>query len=85
MISPACPASKARPSILASTPFTREMMVTGAPVTIVSRVNGVEVKMDGVALEAGHAGDIIRVKNTSSRKIIRGRIVDEFTVEIVQR
>ena len=64
---------------------TPDILKAGAPVTIVSRVNGVEVKMDGVALEAGHAGDIIRVKNNSSRKIIRGRIVDEFTVEIVQR
>ena len=64
---------------------TPDILKAGAPVTIVSRVNGVEVKMDGVALEAGHAGDIIKVKNTASRKVLRGRIVDEVTVEILQR
>ena len=62
---------------------TPDILKAGAPVTLVSRVNGVEVKIDGVALEAGHAGDVIRVKNTASRKVLRGRIVDESTVEIV--
>ncbi|MBR5162871.1 MAG: flagellar basal body P-ring formation protein FlgA, partial [Schwartzia sp.] len=62
---------------------TPVLMKAGAPVTILSRVNGVEVKMDGLALEAGRAGDIIRVKNTASRKVLRGRVIDEVTVEIV--
>ena len=76
-------------SLSVGAPLWRTMLKTpnilkaGAPVTLVSRVNGVEVKIDGVALEAGHAGDIIRVKNTTSRKVLRGRIVDESTVEIV--
>ena len=60
-----------------------DIIKAGAPVTLISRVNGVEVKIDGVALEAGHAGEVIRVRNTSSRKVLRGRIVDEATVEIV--
>lgn len=60
-----------------------DIMKAGAPVTLISRVNGVEVKIDGVALEAGHAGEIIRVRNTASRKVLRGRILDEATVEIV--
>ena len=73
------------------TPILRTMLKTpdllkaGAPVTLVSRLNGVEVKMDGVALEAGGAGKIIRVRNTASRKVLRGRIVDEYTVEIVHK
>lgn len=64
---------------------TPDIVKAGAPVTLISRVNGVEVKIDGLALEAGHAGDIIKVKNTASRKVLRGRIVDEVTVEILQR
>lgn len=62
---------------------TPDILKAGAPVTLISRVNGVEVKIDGVALEAGHAGEIIRVRNTTSRKVLRGRILDEATVEIV--
>ncbi len=73
------------------TPIQRSMLKTpdllkaGAPVTLISRLNGVEVKMDGIALEAGGAGKIIRVRNTASRKVLRGRIIDEFTVEIVHK
>ena len=76
-------------SLSIGAPLWRTMLKTpvllkaGAPVTIISRVNGVEVKMDGLALEAGRAGDIIRVKNTASRKVLRGRVLDEVTVEIV--
>ena len=62
---------------------TPDILKAGAPVTLVSRVNGVEVKIDGVALEAGSAGKLIRVRNTASKKVLRGRIVDEVTVEIV--
>ena len=62
---------------------TPDILKAGSPVTLISRVNGVEVKIDGVALEAGPAGKIIRVRNTASRKVLRGRILDEATVEIV--
>lgn len=78
-------------SLSAGAPILRTMLKipdilkAGSPVTLVSRVNGVEVKMDGIALEAGSEGKVIRVKNATSKKVLRGRIVDEFTVEIVQR
>ncbi len=62
---------------------TPNILKAGAPVTLISRVNGVAVKIDGIALEAGHVGDIIRVKNATSKKVLRGRIVDAATVEIV--
>ncbi len=62
-----------------------DIVQSGSPVTMISRVNGVEVQMEGRALEAGHEGEIIRVKNIASNKILRGRIVDEFTVEIVRK
>ncbi len=62
-----------------------DILQAGSPVTLISKVNGVEVKMEGVALEPGHEGEIIRVMNTASRKILRGRILDEFTVEIVRK
>ena len=62
---------------------TPDILKAGAPVTLVSRVNGVEVKMDGIALEAGPEGKVIRVKNATSKKVLRGRILDASTVEII--
>lgn len=62
---------------------TPDVLKAGSPVTLISRVKGVEVKIDGVALEAGPAGKIIRVRNAASKKVLRGRILDEATVEIV--
>ena len=62
-----------------------DILQAGSPVTLISKMNGVEVRMEGVALESGHEGEIIRVKNSASKKILRGRIVDEFTVEIVRK
>ena len=62
-----------------------DIVQPGSPVTLISKQNGVAVKMEGVALEAGHEGEVIRVRNTASRKILRGRILDEFTVEIVRK
>lgn len=57
----------------------------GASVTLISRLNGIEVKTAGVALEPGREGAIIRVRNENSRKVLRGRVLDAFTVEIVQK
>ena len=62
-----------------------DILQAGSPVTLISRLHGVEVRIEGVALESGHEGEIIRVKNTASKKILRGRIVDEFSVEIVRK
>ena len=55
----------------------------GTLVTIVASVNGVEVKMEGTTLQPGREGDIIRVRNNSSRKILRAKVIDESTVEVL--
>lgn len=54
----------------------------GDIVVIVALVNGVEVRMEGVALGAGREGEAIRVRNLASRKIIRARVIDAGTVEV---
>lgn len=54
----------------------------GDIVVIVAHVNGVEVKMEGVALGSGREGESIRVRNSTSRKIIRARVIDASTVEV---
>ena len=54
----------------------------GAPVVIMTNVNGVMVKMDGMALESGRLHQRIRVRNNSSRRVVLGRVVDENTIEV---
>jgi flagellar basal body P-ring formation protein FlgA len=60
------------------------IMEAGVPVSIVANVNGIKIKTEGVTLQRGRADDIIRVRNTRSSKVLRARVVDTVTVEIVQ-
>ncbi|MCD4484440.1 flagellar basal body P-ring formation chaperone FlgA, partial [Chromobacterium vaccinii] len=46
----------------------------GAEARIVARQDGVEVNAAGEALDNGHQGETIRVRNLSSGKVIRGRV-----------
>ena len=61
------------------------LIEAGAPVTIVANVNGVEVKTEGVALEPGREGDVIRARNLASRRVVRVRVLDAATVEVLTR
>lgn len=53
----------------------------GAPVSIVARKEQVSVSMDGVAVDPGAQGDMIRVRNASSGTVIRARVVEAGVVE----
>lgn len=55
----------------------------GAPVVIVSDKNGIRVQAEGIALMRGRTGKIIRVRNTKSRKVLRARVIDATTVEVL--
>ena len=55
----------------------------GAPVQILVNFNGVQIKTDGVALQKGRVGKIIRVRNTKSAKILRARVIDGSTVQVL--
>ncbi len=52
-------------------------------VRIVARVSAVEVYAKGQALDNGKKGDIIRVKNLSSKRIINARVIGEGLVEAI--
>jgi flagella basal body P-ring formation protein FlgA len=54
----------------------------GSTVTMVAKVNGLGVEVKGIAMQRGGMGDIIKVKNLSSRKILRARVVGTDRVEI---
>lgn len=62
---------------------SKVVLQPGTLVTLVASVNGVEVKMEGTTLQPGREGEIIRVRNNSSRRIIRARVIDATTVEVV--
>ncbi|MDR1132831.1 MAG: flagellar basal body P-ring formation chaperone FlgA [Synergistaceae bacterium] len=54
----------------------------GSTVTMVARSNGLGVEVKGIAMQRGGLGDIIRVKNLSSKKILKARIIGADRVEI---
>lgn len=56
----------------------------GAQVAIVAKMNGIFAKMDGIALQHGRVGAVIRVRNVKSGKILQARVVDAATVEVLQ-
>ena len=65
--------------------ITHESYVrAGTAVTIAARVNGLGIEVKGVAMQRGGLGDIIRVKNLASKKILKARIVGADRVEISQ-
>jgi len=55
----------------------------GDPVVLVARAGGVEVRMQGRALGPAQAGGRITVENTASRRILRGQLGADGTVEVV--
>ena len=54
----------------------------GSTVTMVAKVNGLGIEVQGVAMQRGGIGDVIKVRNLSSKKILSGVIVDVGRVEI---
>lgn len=56
----------------------------GDPVVIVSRAGGIEVRTGGRALGAAVGGAIVAVENLESKRIVRGRLVGDGVVEVLQ-
>ena len=54
----------------------------GSSVHICAVVNGIQVQAAGVALQDGHKGGMIRVRNESSKKILRAKVKNSNTVEV---
>ena len=63
--------------------FRSPMVIqTNQPVRLRIKYHGIEVSAKGVAMMRGRVGEMIRVKNESSGKIITGKVIDENTVEV---
>ncbi len=56
----------------------------GQIVHAIVRKGNIELTVDTRAIEDGKAGEVIRVENTASHKVLRGRILDERTVLVDQ-
>lgn len=56
----------------------------GKIVQAIVRYGNVELMVDARAIEDGKAGDDIRVENTDSHKVLKGKVLDEKTVLIEQ-
>jgi flagella basal body P-ring formation protein FlgA len=56
----------------------------GDPVVLVSRAGGIEVRVGGRAIGAALPGAVVAVENLTSRRIVRGRVVGEGVVEVLQ-
>lgn len=56
----------------------------GDPVVLVSKAGGIEVRVGGRALGNAMSGAIVAVENLASRRIVRGRLVGEGVVEVLQ-
>lgn len=54
----------------------------GQQVTIVARHTGVNVRMKGKALKNGTEGEVIRVENLSSKRIIEGKVLSAGIVAV---
>lgn len=54
----------------------------GDPVVLVARAGGIEVRMAGRALGPAHAGGVVTVENSSSHRVLRGRMIAEGVIEV---
>jgi flagella basal body P-ring formation protein FlgA len=55
----------------------------GAQVVLVAAQRGLRITTPGIVKEDGDAGEIVRVVNSVSGKVVNGRVVDAKTVEVM--
>jgi len=79
---------------IAKTPISKEQVITlhsltapklvqrGKSVTILATSDTVTVKMNGHALADGHLGELIKVKNLRSQRVIEAEVVDNNIVRV---
>jgi flagella basal body P-ring formation protein FlgA len=74
--------------IMANQPFwksslkRRLALMRGAPVDVVLGDKTWSIHFSGIAQDNGYIGDIAKVLNPGTKKIITGMIIDENTVEV---
>lgn len=74
---PVAPGTVLTSAMLASKPLVRR----GETVTLVARLGGIDVRVGAEALASGAAGERIKVRNTSSRRVVEATVVAAGLVE----
>jgi flagella basal body P-ring formation protein FlgA len=54
----------------------------GQKVTLFAEMEGIQVRMSGTALEDGANGELIRVKNLTSKRVIEGTVLKNGTIKV---
>lgn len=73
----------ARGSILTPANLAARMLVrSGQQVTLVLNVNGIQVKSTGQALQSARLGQVVRVRNSQSSRIVEGVVFGEALVKV---
>lgn len=60
-----------------------EVIASGQPVKIIVHYKGIEASATGVSMTRGRIGEVIKVKNSASQKVISARVLDAQTVEVI--
>lgn len=77
--------SRSKRTISAGMPITTSMICMvckGDKVTISANQSNLSISTSGIALEDGNMGDVIRVENSSSGKVLRTRVSGVESVEV---
>jgi flagella basal body P-ring formation protein FlgA len=54
----------------------------GKPVRVVYMQGGLEIALSAIALQAGAAGDVVRLRNADSGSIFAGTVMEDGTVRV---
>ncbi|TCP61359.1 flagella basal body P-ring formation protein FlgA [Rhodovulum bhavnagarense] len=61
------------------------LVVEGAPVVIALELDGISVAMSGTALEPGQRHQLIKVRNLSSGRTVRGHVTDRNKISVTAK
>lgn len=59
------------------------LVKSGTVLNMVARIGDIEVRAIGKALQSGSQGEVIRVQNINSKKIVSARVLDDTAVQVL--
>ena len=69
-------------ALTSSSVKTPPLVKRGEQVTIIANVNALEIRMSGKALANGKAGDVIKVRNSNSNRVVHGKVIKAGVVQV---
>lgn len=78
-----------RRPVVAGVPITDAVLIKpvimqrNATITIMVKIGDIVIMTSGKALQQGREGDVIRVQNLSSQKILTAKVIDGTTVQVI--